>query len=72
MSYLLQLDIEMSFTDEERMMDLVEGLVRDTWPEKDVGPLKAGPFPRLTYHEAIQCYGSDKPNLASDVIVSYI
>ena len=58
-----QLDLEMSFADEEDILQLTEelytGLVESLTPEKTL--LK--PFPRLTYDEAMERYGSDKPDL---------
>ena len=58
-----QLDLEMSFVDEEDILQLTEelytGLVESLAPEKTL--LK--PFPRLTYDEAMERYGSDKPDL---------
>src|SRR5438876_12014591 len=59
-----QLDLEMSFVTEERVMDFVEAMIvdvsRSVMPER---PLQAVPFPRLTYAEAMDRYGSDKPDL---------
>ncbi len=59
-----QLDLEMSFVDEEAVMTFVEGMVievcRATTPER---PLQETPFPRFTYAEAIERFGSDKPDL---------
>jgi len=55
-----QLDIEMSFTTPEEIMTLVEAMMIECWPTS-LSPLKA-PFPRLSYHEAMQLYGSDKPD----------
>ena len=58
-----QLDLEMSFVDEDDVLNLMEelftGLVESLFPEKWV--LK--PFPRLTYAEAMEVYGTDKPDL---------
>ncbi len=58
-----QLDIEMSFVDVDDILGLVEelvtALVEKVTPEKRV--LK--PFPRISYREAIERYGSDKPDL---------
>jgi aspartyl-tRNA synthetase len=58
-----QLDIEMSFVEQEDVLQLVEGLmtelVREVTPHKRV----LSPFPRLTYHEAMERFGSDKPDL---------
>ena len=58
-----QLDLEMSFVDEEDVLDLVEelftALVDSVVPDKTV----LSPFPRLTYAEAMASYGTDKPDL---------
>jgi aspartyl-tRNA synthetase len=59
-----QLDLEMSFVDEAAVMDFVEAMIievsRVTVPER---PLLSEPFPRLTYAEALDRYGSDKPDV---------
>jgi aspartyl-tRNA synthetase len=59
-----QLDLEMSFVDEDAVMAFVEAMIievcRATTPER---PLQAIPFPRLTYDEAIERFGSDKPDV---------
>ncbi|KAK6632478.1 hypothetical protein RUM44_007520 [Polyplax serrata] len=56
-----QLDIEMSFCDREGVIKLIEDLLKYCWPE-DMPPLKT-PFPRLSYDEAMNAYGTDKPDL---------
>src|SRR3954463_16669831 len=57
-----QLDIEMSFLDEEDVFALTEELFVELW--RDVlGVELSTPFPRLTYWEAMRRYGSDKPDL---------
>jgi aspartyl-tRNA synthetase len=59
-----QLDLEMSFVDEATVMDFVEAMIlevsREVVPDR---PLQDVPFPRLTHAEAIDRYGSDKPDL---------
>ena len=59
-----QLDLEMSFVDEDDILNLTERLyieiVKKVAPEKKI--LKI-PFPRITYKEAIEKYNSDKPDL---------
>jgi aspartyl-tRNA synthetase len=59
-----QLDLEMSFVDEATVMDFVERMAievsRAVVPER---PLLATPFPRFTYAEAMERFGSDKPDL---------
>lgn len=59
-----QLDIEMSFAEMSDVMDLNEALMIEV--VKKFAPQKkmlSTPFPRLTYHEAMNSYGSDKPDL---------
>jgi len=58
-----QLDLEESFVEEEDILRLIEGmfssLVETVIPQKQF----IKPFPRLTYQEAMERYGSDKPDL---------
>jgi len=59
-----QLDLEMSFVKRDDVLELVEQLFTDM--VKEILPHKrllASPWPRLTYHESIERYGSDKPDL---------
>jgi aspartyl-tRNA synthetase len=57
-----QVDIETSFLDEEGIMALMEGMIRDLFAEVlDVA--LPDPFPRMTHAEAMARYGSDKPDL---------
>lgn len=61
-----QLDVEMSFPSEKLIRDLMEGMMRKMF--KDLLQVQLpDPFPCLTYHEAIQKYGSDKPDLRVDL-----
>jgi len=56
-----QIDLEMSFVEEEDVLGIIEGLVTDIF-EKAMG-MKIGPgFPRITYAEAMARYGVDKPD----------
>jgi aspartyl-tRNA synthetase len=57
-----QLDIEMSFVDEETVMGTMEGLVQTLFKEVMNVDL-ATPFPRMSYADAMHRYGSDKPDL---------
>lgn len=57
----MQLDIEMSFTDQNGVMLLIEELLSSIWPS-ELGKIKT-PFPCLTYEEAMLTYGSDKPDI---------
>lgn len=56
-----QIDIEMSFTDVDNVLGLTEGLVKRMCRET-TGLEVAGSFPRITYSEAMDRYGSDKPD----------
>ena len=59
-----QLDIEMAFTSQEEILNLIEALyislVKEIFPEKKILEI---PFPRITYKEAIKKYKSDKPDI---------
>jgi aspartyl-tRNA synthetase len=57
-----QIDIEMSFVDEENIYALVEGLMPRLF-ERCLGIPISTPFPRLTWEEAMETYGTDKPDL---------
>ncbi|MGE5454771.1 MAG: aspartate--tRNA ligase [Methylocystaceae bacterium] len=56
-----QLDMEMSFVEEDDIQALVEGMIAHVFAEA-AGKELALPFPRLSYDEAMQRYGSDKPD----------
>ena len=56
-----QIDIEMSFVDEDDVFEVVEGLFVSMLGE--VGIEASAPFPRLTWAEAMDRYGTDKPDL---------
>jgi aspartyl-tRNA synthetase len=61
-----QLDIEMSFIDEEDIMGTIEGLVKAIFEAAFKQKLSL-PFPRMTYDQAFSQYGSDKPDLRFDL-----
>ncbi|MEZ4502657.1 MAG: aspartate--tRNA ligase, partial [Dehalococcoidia bacterium] len=58
-----QLDLEMAFVEQDDILDLTEGLysgmVAELTPEYSI----VSPFPRLTYAEAMERFGTDKPDL---------
>jgi aspartyl-tRNA synthetase len=56
-----QLDIETSFMDEPQIMGLMEGMIRKLF--KDTIGVELSEFPQISYAEAMQRYGSDKPDL---------
>lgn len=59
-----QLDFEMSFVEQEDVLSYTEAmfieLVKELYPEKRISQI---PFPRLTFQESMEKYGSDKPDL---------
>lgn len=57
-----QLDLEMSFVTQEDVLNLIEGLYTEMIPAVSTKQINA-PFPRLTYAEAMDKYGSDKPDI---------
>jgi aspartyl-tRNA synthetase len=57
-----QIDMEMSFIEEEDILGLVEGLLKNVF-KAALGKDIATPFPRLSYDEAMARFGSDKPDL---------
>ena len=57
-----QLDVETSFLTERAIQDLMEDLVRTVF-QQALGVTLPAPFPRMAYAEALERYGSDKPDL---------
>ena len=57
-----QLDVEMSFVDEEDVMSLMESLLRDLFATV-LDVTLPDPFPRMTYAESMQRFGNDRPDL---------
>lgn len=60
-----QLDVEMAFTFEEEVLQLIEQLAIEV-TEKLGKRLQEKPFPRIPFKEAMETYGSDKPDLRKD------
>ena len=64
-----QLDLEMSFVTEEEILEIGEEIFYDTltkFSDKKVSPR---PFKRISYKDAIEMYGSDKPDLRNPLII---
>ena len=56
-----QIDLEMSFIGREDIYRLIEGLIQRVW--REVGGVEIPvPFPRVTFREAMETYGIDKPD----------
>jgi aspartyl-tRNA synthetase len=58
-----QLDLEMSYTTQDEILDLIEGLYSEIVEQFTVKRLLTSPFPRLTYAEAMDRFGTDKPDI---------
>jgi len=62
-----QLDMEMSFVSEEDVIELNErlliSLVQNLFPDKKIQQI---PFPRITYKESMEKYGTDRPDIRED------
>jgi aspartyl-tRNA synthetase len=63
-----QLDIEMSYIDQDDILEIIEQMIsemiEELFPKKEISQL---PFPRLTYKQAIKKYGSDSPNMKKNL-----
>ena len=62
-----QLDLEMSFVDREDILQLMESMYSALVPAVSDYHIQFAPFPRLTYQQAMEEYGSDKPDLRFDM-----
>ncbi|WP_297184886.1 aspartate--tRNA ligase [uncultured Corynebacterium sp.] len=60
-----QLDVEMSFVDQDDVIALAEEILTELWAL--IGYEIKTPIPRMTYKEAMEKYGSDKPDLRFDI-----
>ena len=56
-----QIDCEMSFVHQEDVLNMFEGLAKHLF--KEMKGLEFGDFPRMTWHDAMRLYGSDKPDI---------
>ncbi len=60
-----QVDVEMSFCDQEDVIKVAEKLLKDMFAAASIEVQT--PFNRISYHEAMEKYGSDKPDLRYDL-----
>ncbi len=65
-----QLDVEMSFVDQDDIIELSEELLTRIWAL--IGVELSAPFPRITYAEAMARYGSDKPDLRFETEITEV
>ena len=67
-----QLDLEMSFVEQEDIFNVVEKLLINTFKEFSDKKLLFDKFPRITYKDTMLKYGSDKPDLRNPLIINDI
>jgi aspartyl-tRNA synthetase len=64
-----QLDIEMSFVEQENIFEVVEKLMVNLFKKFSSKKIKESKFPRITYEEAMLKYGTDKPDLRNPLLI---
>jgi aspartyl-tRNA synthetase len=64
-----QLDIEMSFVEQEDVFEVVEKLMINLFKNFSTKELMSKKFPRISYEEAMLKYGSDKPDLRNPLLI---
>ena len=67
-----QLDLEMSFVEQEDVFNVVETLLINTFKKFSNKKLMFNKFPKISYAEALLKYGSDKPDLRNPLIINDI
>jgi aspartyl-tRNA synthetase len=67
-----QLDIEMSFVEQEDVFQAVEPVLRDLFVEFGSGKRVTPKFPRIAYADSMRKYGSDKPDLRNPIEMSEV
>jgi aspartyl-tRNA synthetase len=67
-----QLDLEMSFVEQQDVFDVVETLLVNTFKKFSKKKLMFDKFPKISYKEAMLKYGSDKPDLRNPLIINDI
>jgi aspartyl-tRNA synthetase len=65
-----QLDMEMAFATQEDVFAAIEPVMHTIFSEFSEKKVTDIPFPRITYHDAMLKYGSDKPDLRNPIIIS--
>lgn len=65
-----QLDLEMSFVEEEDVLKVLEEVIGHTFKSLTESKISEAPFIRIPYRESIDKYGSDKPDLRNPLVLS--
>lgn len=64
-----QLDMEMSFVEENEILEIAEDIFYDTFTKFSNKVVSPKPFRRISYRDAMECYGTDKPDLRNPLII---
>ena len=64
-----QLDVEMSFVEQEDVFNVVENLMVNLFKKFSSKKIKEDKFPRITYEESMSKYGTDKPDLRNPLLI---
>ena len=64
-----QLDLEMSYVTEDEVLEVGEGIFYDTFSKFSNKEVSKPPFRRISYRDAMDSYGSDKPDLRNPLII---
>ena len=64
-----QLDFEMSFATQEDVFDVIEKVLPEVYSKNTDWKVDQGPFIRIPYKEAMEKYGSDKPDLRNPLVI---
>ena len=67
-----QLDLEMSFVEQEDVFNIVEKLLINTFKNFSKKKIKFDKFPKISYSDALLKYGTDKPDLRNPLIIKDI
>jgi len=67
-----QLDLEMSFVEQQDIFNVVEKLLLNTFKKFSDKKIKTDKFPKISYSDALLKYGSDKPDLRNPLIINDI
>jgi len=67
-----QLDVEMAFVEQDDVLRTVEPVLRDLFREFGDGRRVDAPFPRITWQDAMDRYGTDKPDLRNPIVIQQV
>jgi len=67
-----QLDLEMSFVEQEEVFEVTENLLKNTFKNFSDKKLLFNKFPKISYADAMMKYGTDKPDLRNPLIINDI